>query len=730
MFTKKQLASALVPAVYFVSPVSVQAAGSNIDDLMMLEEVVVTAQRREENLQDVPVAVSAMSEGMIERKDVHNIDGIANSVPGLSFAPFAPGQNIISLRGASSNDDGAGTDNSVAVFVDDIYLGRVSNINPEMFDLERIEVLRGPQGTLYGKNTIGGAINVVSKKPNLDEVEGKLQVGAGNYSSNKFAAYVTGPLSDKLAAKAAVSYRKRDGWAENILTGEQLKDDDRYGLRGQLLYASDNFEALFSADYNKVDVGDMGRIPVDTGYDDGVNVDPAIWAGPYQAACGNRGPDCVTSPTQGYAEQEAWGISAKLSWSLAAGDLVSITGFRESESDWNMDSTGSLALPLIDDILDNTEQFSQEVRWISQINDQTNYVVGLWYLKEETDRSECFDFSADSDCSSGLDGSDFYRQENETTGYAGFGQLDWRFSDSLKLTVGARYSYEKKAIDNTSIAGNFVIINESFSNSVEESWSAFTPKAALAYEFREGGQVYLSVASGFKSGGFPAAPTTIYDTAPLDPEEALSYELGIKTEIGGALRLNAALFKTEYQDLQMQSFGPRDAGAAFGTFQTFNAGDAEVLGFEVEFTWAPVRNLLLSGFYGYMDSEFTRLHVPNAAFPNQSGEDMIRTPKNKYSLNAEYTIPLRNGGEIGLMLDYSYTDDQREELEPWAVRPAFDTVNAKVTWNTSNEGLSFSLWGKNLTDEEYITHMYTIASSVVAVYGDPSTYGASVDWRF
>ncbi|NIB40374.1 TonB-dependent receptor [Pseudomaricurvus alkylphenolicus] len=703
---------------------------ANDDAGFSLEEIVVTAQRRAENLQDIPVAVSAMSSAMIERKDVHNIDGIASNVPGLSFAPFSPGQNVISLRGASSNDDGAGTDNSVAVFVDDIYLGRVSNINPEMFDLERIEVLRGPQGTLYGKNTIGGAINVVSKKPNLQEVEGKLHAGVGNYSASTLAGYVTGPLSDNWAAKAAVSYRKRDGWADNVITGQELKDDDRVAVRGQLLYSDDGFEALLSADYNRLDVADMGRVPVDTGYDDGVNVDPAVWVGPYLEDCPGADPDCVAGPTEGYAKQKAWGVSARLSWSLENGELVSITGYRDSESDWNMDSTGSRALPLIDDILDETQQFSQELRWVADWSDGLNTVAGLWFLNEETDRTECFDLSPGSDCTDGLDGSDLYRQVNETTGYAAFGQLNWSLSESLRLTLGARYSYEEKEIENHSTAGNFVVINETFDNEVSESWSAFTPKASLAYEFGESGQVYFSVASGFKSGGFAAAPTTQADTQPLDQEEALSYELGLKTEIGGVLRLNAALFRTEYEDLQIQSFGPRDAGASFGTFQTFNAGDAEVNGFEVEFTWAPMDNLMVSGFYGYMDSEFTDLTVPNASFPNQSGEDMIRTPENKYSLSVEYILSLQNRGDLSMSVDYSYTDEQREELEPWAVRPEFDTVNARVTWNLPGDSLSLSLWGKNLADEEYITHMYTIASSVVAVYGDPRTYGASLDWRF
>ena len=202
-----------------------------------LEEIVITAERRSENLQEVPNAITALSRMTIEQSDIHDLTDIATRVPGLTFSPFSPGQNVVALRGASSNDDGAGTDNSVAVFVDDVYLGRVSNINPEMFDLERVEVLRGPQGTLYGKNTIGGAINVVSTRPNTEELEGRVRLNIGNYARRDLAGLITGPVGNGWAGKASFSYRKRDGWVDNVYLDKKLKDDDVKAFRGQLLYA-------------------------------------------------------------------------------------------------------------------------------------------------------------------------------------------------------------------------------------------------------------------------------------------------------------------------------------------------------------------------------------------------------------------------------------------------------------------------------------------------------------
>ncbi len=700
-----------------------------VESKPILEEIVVTSQRREQNLQEVPIAVSALSQSTIEKADISDLTDIATRVPGLTFSPFSPGQNILALRGASSNDDGAGTDNSIAVFIDGVYLGRSSNINPELFDLERIEVLRGPQGTLFGKNTIGGAINITSTQPNTEEFEGKVRASIGNFDRRDFAGLITGPLTENLAGKLSFSTRKRDGWVDNRALNKDQKNDDSQSLRGQLLFASDNFEALISADYNQLDVEDMARIPIDTGEPG----DPAGFVGGgYTTLCPNRDPDCAAGAVDGFTEQESWGVSAQLKWDIGNGELISTTAYRENESDWNMDSTGTDLLILVDDILDNTEQFSQEFRWVSSVGDDFNYVAGMWYLNEETDRTECFDLSPGTDCTSDADGgtTDFYRQVNETTGYAVFGQFDWRFAEDWTLTLGARYSYEEKEIDNDAIAGNFVVINQSFINSVGEDWSAFTPKVSLAYQISDSTNVYGTIAKGFKSGGFAAAPQGIEFTEPLAQEEALNYEFGVKSDFTDRLRVNLAVFYTEYENLQIQTFGPVTTGASFGTFQTFNAGDAEIFGVEVEATWVVTDNLTISGFYGYQDSEFGDTNIAGTAFPDQSGQDLIRTPENKYGINADYRYPLGNNGEIAVNVSYRYTDDQRGELEPWAIQPEFDLVDARIGWTSNDDTLELAVWGRNLADEEYITHLYTIASSVVAVFGDPRMYGVGVTYKF
>ena len=694
-----------------------------------LEEIVVTAERREQNLQTIPTTVSALSARTIEEADIHDLTDIATRIPGLTFSPFSPGQNIVALRGASSNDDGAGTDNSIAVFVDDVYLGRVSNINPELFDIERIEVLRGPQGTLYGKNTIGGAINVYSTRPNTEEFEGKIRVNVGNYGRVDVAGLLTGPLGENWGGKISVSSRQRDGWVRNQALNKDLKDDDTLAVRGQLLYEGESFEAMLSGDFSSLDVEDMARIPINTGDPN----DPAIWTGgSYAALCPALNADCSANPVDGFAKRDAFGVSARLSWSLDAGELISITAYRENEADWNMDSTGTDILPLIDDIDDTTEQFTQEFRWVSEVNDRFNYVVGAWFLKEDTDRTECFDLSLGSDCTPDADGgtTDWYRQVNETTSVAVFGQFDYAFADNWILTLGGRYTRDDKDISNEANAGNFVIINQTFASTESESWNAFTPRISLSYQPSDTSTVYATIAQGFKSGGFPAAPQGIAFTLPLDQEEALNIEFGFKSDLADNFRLNAAAFFTQYKDLQIQTFGPLTPAAAFGTFQTFNAGDADAKGVELEFTWLPTDNLSISGFYSYLDTEFDTTNIPGTAFPDQSGQDLIRAPNSKYNINVDYARPLNSGGELAFGLSYRFTDDQRGELEPWAVQPSFNLLDARIAWTNANANFEIAVWGKNLTDEEYVTHLYTIASSVVGVFGDPLMYGVSLTYQF
>ena len=378
--------------LHLVSGAALLAGAMGVTELkaQALEEIVVTAQHRAENLQTVPVTVSALSSELLEKGDIFDPASVAINVPGMAYAEFSPGQSIISMRGISSADDGAGLDNSVSLFLDGVYIGRLASINFDMFDLERIEVLRGPQGTLFGRNAIGGAINVVSAKP-TDEFTGKVGITAGNEGILRYQGYVSGPLTETVSGKLTVTHREHDGYVRNLILNKDQQDEDQTSLRGQLRWDLANSEWLLSADWMEDDREDMGRTPVENGA-------PIL---EIAAANGVSGPRQNTAPADGFSKRDASGISLQGDIEFERGVLTSISAFRNAETDWEMASVGAplgvLGLPfdeVIDDIIEDIDTVSQEFRWTSQLDGNFNYTAGFYYLKEETDRIEQFKITA------------------------------------------------------------------------------------------------------------------------------------------------------------------------------------------------------------------------------------------------------------------------------------------------------------------------------------------------
>lgn len=688
-----------------------------------LDEIVVTAEFKDENLQTVPLAISAVTGDTIDKGGIVDLQGVAQRVPGLTFSPFAPGQNIISLRGVSSNDDGAGTDNSVAIFVDGVYSGRVSNVNPEIFDLEAIEVLRGPQGTLRGKNTIGGAILYRTRKPNQEEFEALLRATYGNFEHKELGGYLTGPLGGGWAAKGSFNVRVRDGWVFNRVLQKHQKDEDSQSFRGQLAYEGETVNALFSADYNKLDVEDMARIPLTNNHGLAGNVDA------FEAVCGTDfSPRCSANPSDGFANREGYGGSAQFDIDIGFATLTSISAYRENRGEWEMDSIGAL-FPLTDRIIDATNQFTQEVRLDGEAG-EIDYVIGLWYSNEKTDRTEIFDFLSDRNFA----GSDRYRQVNTTNSYAVFGQADWGFAPNWELSLGARYSIDKKEIDNFADAGDFVIINQTFQNSRSETFNGFTPRVVLSYQLSDRSNAYASFSQGFKSGGFAAAPTNIAATDPLRPEKATNYEVGYKADLAdNTVRLNLAAFYTRLKDLQYQSFGPLP-GNSFGEFRTSNLERARAYGLEGELTWAPTEQFTFSAVYGYLNAKYVEAQIFNSLSSDQNGLDLVRAPRHKISFNAVYVIPTQIG-DFEASANWRFTDDQRGEVDfdiidgervPYAIQPAFDLFDARVSWTSKNEGVELAGWIRNAFNQDWVSHIYTIGGDVIGVFGDPRTYGVTL----
>lgn len=745
----KNLSRLLITALVMVIawPVAVSAE---------LEEVIVTSQFREENVQDIPISITTLGGEELTKADIFDAGTIAQNVPGMNLTEFAPGQANISMRGVNAADDSAGLDQSVGVFLDGIYIGRGANVNFDMFDLERIEVLKGPQGTLFGRNSIGGAINVITSKP-TGETGGKVGLTVGNEGIARFQGLLNFGLTDNVAAKVSINHRQHDGFVDNVLLGTELQDEDQTTVRAQFAWSGANSDWLLSLDAMQDERLDIGRTPFS-------NRAPIIEIG---AANGITGPRQNASPADGFSEREAYGISLTGNFQCDSGTLTTITGLRHAEADWSMASVGAglgaLGLPF-DEVFDRIEEdidtFSQELRWTSNLDGNFNYIAGAYFFTEDTDRPEQFQitaagtydgFTQTAGGSQAIIGNEFTRTENETTSFALYGQGEWVFNDQWSATLGARYTRDEKDFTATAVdcggteesraaagfanfgpcqgrGGSLSIVAETFRVTPSDSWDDFSPKVTVSYQPSENTLFFGSVTRGFKSGGFAGSQgAEAFASEPVDPETATNFELGFKTDVlDNTLRLNGTLFYTDLEDLQVVRFGPVP-GSDFGTFRTTNIGTADITGAEVEFSWYPTDNFSLTGYYAYLDTEVNDLIIPTTAFPegfDASGRNLTRAPENTYNIVANY-----NYGPFDFRLAFNHSDEVTTDFVTTdTIADEFDLLDARIGWR--NENLEIAVWGKNLTDEDYIQHSYVIGPGVIGVWGAPATYGVTATYDF
>jgi len=717
-----------------------------------LEEVIVTATYREQNIQDVPIAITALSAQQLDAAGIFDGTTIAMNVPGMAYAEFAPGQVLISIRGITSADDGAGLDNSVALFLDGIYIGRQAGINFDMFDLERIEVLKGPQGTLFGRNAIGGAINVVTSKPS-DTFGVKAALTVGNEGILRYQGLVTGPLTENLSGKLVFNHREHDGFVRNTLLEKDVANEDYSSVRGQLQLSLDSSKWLLSADYMDDDRDAQGRAPIANGNFDYVGTAIELGAGR---------PGTNASPIDGFSKREVTGISLQGDIEFDKGVFTTITGFRNTESAFNMESIGAPAgggydldagvfgVDVNDDIDEEVDTFSQELRWTSETGGSFDYVAGLYYFTEDTDRVEQFKLDRNTVATGQvMVGNEYTRTQNETTSYAAYGQGNWHLNDRWTLTAGGRFtkderdyiatavncglSEEEKAAAGFpnfepcgSVGSSLSIIAEVFELPASDSWTDFSPMLSAQFRANDELMYFGTISTGYKSGGFAGSQgVAVAATNPVNPEDVINYELGFKGEfVNNTLRINASVFFMDYTDLQVVRFGPVP-GSAFGTFQTTNIGSADIKGLEIDYYWMATENFSVSGYYAYLDSEIDGLTLNTADGPKDfSGLPLRQSPKHSYSVVLDYKLQT-GSGEFDFRAQYAFVDDQFNDyptLTETIIEEA-KLLDASVTWISTEGRYKLVLWGKNLTDERYITHSYRIGPGSIGVWSDPQTFG-------
>jgi len=736
-------------AVVAVSVMAVSAGAQQI------EEIIVTATHREQNIQDVPLAVTAIGSQELEAAGIFDATTLALNVPGMAYAEFSPGQALIAIRAITSADDGAGLDNSVALFLDGVYIGRQDGINFNMFDLERIEVLKGPQGTLFGRNAIAGAINVVSSKP-ADEFSAKVALTAGNEGILRYQGLVTGPLSDTLSGKLVVDHREHDGFVRNTHLNKDVQDEDYISGRGQLRLSLANSEWLLSADVWDDDRGAMGRAPIANGNFDYVGTATTLGAGR---------PGTNASPTDGFTKREGSGVSLQGDIEIGPDVLTTITGFRNAETDWEMESvgaplgggfdlsTGNFGADVIDDIEAEIDTFSQELRWTSEAEGSFDYVAGLYFFTEDTNRQEQFRIDANTTATGQFTvGNEYTLTQNETTSYAAYGHANWHINDDWTLSVGARYTNDDKDYMATvvdcgqteaeraaagfpnfpncaGVGGSLGIVAETFQVTASDSWSDISPMVSVQFAPGDNVMYYGTVSTGFKSGGFPGAPPVEAVAANrVEPEGVISYEVGVKGDfVNNTLRINASAFFMDYEDLQVVRFGPVP-GAAFGVFLTTNVGTADISGLEVDFIWQATENFSISGNYGYLDSEVSGLILPTTTDPSVdfSGLPLRQSPENTYNVVLNYAMSA-GSGDYDFRLSFSHYDEQFNDYptRTETIIEEADLIDARISWTSTEGTYQLALWGKNLTDERLVAHSYRIGPGSIGVWSDPLTVGVT-----
>jgi iron complex outermembrane receptor protein len=673
-------------------------------------EVIVTVQKRAERAQSVPIAMSTVDGRTIENLRLDSLRDVSRLTPGLLVSTFSANSPVIAIRGASNTFQQIGVNKPVSIVVDDVFLPRNTVAETELFDLASVQVLKGPQGTLFGRNVTGGVIVIDTGPPSLTQASATAQFSYGDYDSLQVRASGSVPIGDKAAARFSVSIRDHDGYGRDRLTGQELDDLNSRNLRGQFRYApNEDVDLLFSADYADDHSGGRTLSSKTLGSD------------------GNR--RTAETGVRSRFDRTVGGASLRGTWNAPLGQLTSITAYRTSQSGELFSGVGASFTFLtagtqqVTDDSDHLKTFTQEVRYASPKWAFGDFVAGAYYLDEDASRLlRRRELAARTGAATGhflLD------QQVDATSLAAFVDGGVNLPASFRLTLGGRYTRDKKQAslrrtDFVSAAGSFNVPR------LEETWSEFTPRAVLSWTPSAGLMAYASVARGFTSGGFNTeAATAAAFATPFAPETVVNYEAGVKSQWWeNRLRLNFSAFHMTYDDKQELLFN-----GVTRVLTIVNASEATSKGFEVEATVTPIRGVTMGFNYGYLDTRYDDFVIPGGA--NNTGNRLGSSPKMKYSALLDVRRPVADLGYVLLNATYTRTGGYftGAARDTNLFVPAYDLLNAQVGFETPDGRLRVALWGKNLQDTEFV--LIPSTQSVLAEYlGEPRTWGVSLTARF
>ncbi|MBY8821692.1 TonB-dependent receptor [Sphingomonas colocasiae] len=733
-----------------------------------LEDIVVTAQRREVGLQRAAVAVSALGGEQLAQDRILSFEDVAKRITSLSFTAISVLDQEFNIRGITNTRlDSPSADQSIGIFSDDVYAGRPGLFNFDMYDVERVEVVRGPQGVLLGRNVVGGAINIVTARPSFTPSAG-VTVSYGNYDEIMARGHVTGGLTDTLAGRFSFQARRNDGYGRDILHDRPLDDIRSIQGRAQLLFApkDSDFEARLIVDYTRDKSSGVTQIAIDG---------PNPGNGPWSAARTQIGllrgkpltireslpqfprfaGDTLETP-QG-TDREAVGVNFQASKGLGdVATLETVIGYRSGTADNLYDQTGVgpangygvltptlFATPVGE--YEKASQFSQEIRLVSKpVDIGFDWIVGAYHQRDEVTKIDHFWGEVPLAALDQLSGESRWHNRAVSESWAIFGQLGYRFNDKFRVVGGLRYSHDSKrgTVTGTAIAtgdrfnpggtvplsplGTGLAAGQSFTANYSDKWGELTPQATIEFTPNQSMLFYATYSTGYKGGGFEDTPANAIAAAiSYDPETVTNYEVGAKIQfLDRRARINLAAFQMDYNDLQVTQ---TDSNCLCSV--TDNAANARIKGVEVEAQFLPVRGLQLFGSLTLLDTKY--LDFRDSLGNNNAGKFLQRTPKSQFNLGFQYDTAI-GSWQDGLSVRVNYTRKGRSYWFPTNAQfeKPYGLLDARIALTPGEGNWTVALWGKNLTNEAYRVNVNYALNDEVSRFGAPRTYGAELSFKF
>jgi len=743
-------------------------AQTTSQDENRLSSVVVTAQKREESAQEVATSISVLDgKDLLDRGIGRSASEILNYVPNASAGTQQHGRPRWWIRGVGTGQQQIDFPNPVGFYLDDVYISNASATGFPLFDLDRVEVLRGPQGTLWGKNTTGGAINVIAKKPTFSSDENYFKTDYGSYGDKIIEGAIGGSIIDeRIAGRLSVHDENLDGRFTNLYQGNRqdggLTDT---AIRGQLLFElTPDLEALLNLHYRNYKTNGATSTVTGTG------ANGAYIAGYIPSTkitdVSTNAPDTSKSTQNG--------VSLNLKWQLGKYSLTSITGY-EDWSSLALTDSDNTPLEISRGYTDATSrQISQEFRFASPREDQWNWLTGFHFFKEDIDSysaSATLPAASAAALAGTITAAPAYSLatfNHKTESYALFGSTTYNFTEQFNTTAGLRWTTEEKELHLNRIANptptgagtawsNYASWWNSytgttggsgtFSSNPTKRWDALTYDLTPEYKLTQTDRVYFKFAHGVKSGGFNTAATNALALNTLNPENLNSYELGYKSEwLDGRLNFNANVFHYDYKNAQVNVVGLfNGSGTAISYLQ--NVASSHVDGAEFEVEALPINNLHITANIGYLQTKFDEFDIQNSG-GNRNGNEFVRSPHFNSLLAADYKIPLDNGRKVVVGGDWHYIGDQYYFVDPQnnplLNQAGYSIVNARVTYSTAKDRIEVTGYVNNLFDEDYHNHALPgsritpvtgpafaqSATGATTIWGPPRTGGVALTFRF